>query len=340
MSDHKRKIIILITLVLVLILAGFDIILGSVFIPPFEILKILSGMEVENASWVSIVQNFRLPRVATAMVVGAGLSVSGLQMQALFRNPLAGPYVLGISSGASLGVALVVLAGITFGGSFLNTGIIVVAAIIGSFAVFLIVFLVAIRVRDSMTLLIFGLMFGSATSAVVSLLQYFSKSEDIKIYLIWTFGNLGSVSFNELIVLASVVIFGLILSVFQIKPLNSMLLGEDYSQSMGINIRSGRLGIILSAALLAGSITAFCGPIAFIGIAVPHFSRLFLKTSNHKILIPMSILSGMAVLLFCDIISQVPGSSTLLPLNAVTAIVGAPVVIWVVLRGVHVSKSF
>ncbi len=260
MRNSKSSILFLSISLILVVLLLLDIALGSVNIPIKEVAKVLFGFGSENKTWETIILEFRLPRALTALVVGAGLSVSGLQMQALFRNPLAGPFVLGISSGASLGVALVVLAGITFQSVFLNTGLIVTAAIIGSFSVFLIIFLVALRIKDSMTLLIFGLMFGSATSAIVSILQYFSKSEDIKVYLIWTFGNLGSVSMSELITLTIMVGLGLFLALTQIKPLNGMILGEDYSASMGINVNSGRLGIIFSAAIMAGTITAFCGP--------------------------------------------------------------------------------
>ena len=332
-----RVIFLLCFLLVVLFVA--DISFGSVYIPFGDVLSILFGGEGERSSWTQIVLDFRVPRAITALIVGGGLSVCGLQMQVLFRNPLAGPFVLGISSGASLGVALVVLTGIGIGLSFMSPVIIALAAAIGSALVFILVIAVSAKVRDSTTLLIFGLMFGSATGAIVSVLQYFSKAEDIQIYLLWTFGSLGGVTYEDLQLLIPLVLLGLVIGFLMIKSLNALLLGETYASSLGVNVKRSRLGIIISASILAGSITAFCGPIAFIGIAIPHLTRILLPTSNHQVVYPVTIITGAIALIACDIISQLPGSQLVLPINAVTALVGAPVVIWIVLKSGNIKRS-
>lgn len=311
--------------------------LGSVTIPPVEIFHLLLGKEMSRQAWETIILDFRIPKALTAMLAGAGLSVSGLMMQTFFRNPLAGPFVLGISSGAGLGVALLVLAG-----GLLGMGInwdiasgpwmMVWAATLGAASVMGLVLLVSIRIPDSMTLLIIGLMFGSATGAVVSVLQYFSEAGEIQAYLIWTFGSLGNLSWYQMKIFAPMVFSGLLLCIFLAKPLNALLLGEAYAKSMGISITRVRLGIIISTSLLAGTITAFCGPIAFIGIAVPHLTRGLYPVSDHRKLLPAVALIGAAVLLICDMVAQVPGYAQMLPINAVTSLLGAPVVIWVILR--------
>ncbi len=332
-----RTFLILFGVLLLIFLA--DISLGSVTIPIDAIISSLFGSEVEQDSWKRIILDFRLPRAITAVLVGSGLAVCGLQMQVLFRNPLAGPFVLGISSGASLGVALVVLAGIGLGWAAFTPWISAIAAAVGSGLVFLLVLVVASRVKDSTTLLIFGLMFGSATGAIVSVLQYFSEAEDIQIYLLWTFGSLGGVTYSDLGILAPLVIIGIGLGFGMVKSLNALLLGETYAGSLGINVKRSRLGIIVSASLLAGVITSFCGPIAFIGIAIPHLTRIILPTSDHKVVYPVTILTGAIALLICDIISQLPGSQLVLPINAVTALVGAPVVIWLVLKKGNIRRA-
>ncbi|MTI21430.1 iron ABC transporter permease, partial [Fulvivirga sp. RKSG066] len=327
-----------------LVLFLLDISLGSVLIPIDDVVSILLGDETQKTSWKNIILKFRLPRAATAIAVGAGLAISGLQMQTLFRNPLAGPFVLGISSGASLGVALLMLSGSVITSSFfisdLGNWLVVGAASAGSGLVLLLVVAVSVRVRDSMTLLIIGLMFGSLTGAIVSLLQYFSTGDEIQLYLFWTFGSLGGLSTNELTVLGTIIMAGLLLAAFLIKPLNAFLLSENYARSMGVNIKRSRLLIIISTSLLAGSITAFCGPIAFIGLAVPHLTRLLFDTSDHKILIPAVALTGVIIMLICDIISQVPGSQNILPINAITSLLGAPVVIWIILHKGSMKNTF
>lgn len=312
-----------------------NISLGSVSIPLKEIFNSLFGT-IENQSWQYIILNFRLPKAITAILVGSGLGISGLLMQTLFRNPLAGPFVLGISSGASLGVALVILGAGTFGG-FLSTFLmskwsIVIAASLGSLLVLLAVLAMSIKVRDTMAILIIGLMFGSITSAVVSVLSYFSSAEKLQQYIFWGFGSLGNLSWHELLVFFCIYALGLLLSVTSIKALNTLLLGENYAKSLGLNIKQSRLVIIFATSLLAGTITAFAGPIAFIGLAIPHMVRQVFNTSNHKILLPAVFLLGAIVMLICDSIAQLPHSDFTLPINAITSLIGAPVVIWLLVR--------
>jgi iron complex transport system permease protein len=265
-----------------------------------------------------------------------GLSISGLLMQTLFRNPLAGPYVLGLSSGASLGVASVIL-----GATFLPESLahlimssfgIVLASSLGSFLVLMAVLTVSYRLRDTMAILIVGLMFGSLTSAIVGTLSYFSTAEQLQKFTFWSLGNLGNLSWPSIGILSVCVLLGLFLSLFSIKPLNALLLGENYARSLGLNYKRTRLIIIFATSVLAGSITAFAGPIAFIGLAVPHIAKLVFQTSNHKILFWSTLLFGASIMLICDSISQVPGTDITLPINAVTSVFGAPIVIWLLVR--------
>lgn len=319
-----------------LILCFFmNISLGSVSIPTTDIFKSLFG-SIDNESWQYIIQNYRLPKAFTAILVGSGLGISGLLMQTLFRNPLAGPFVLGITSGASLGVALVILGSGLFGGVFATLLIskwsVVIAASLGSFLVLLAVLVVSSRVRDTMAILIIGLMFGSITAAVVSVLSYFSSAEQLQQYIFWGFGSLGNLSWNELLIFFSIYCFGILLSIASIKGLNTLLLGENYAKSLGLNLKKSRLIIIIATSLLAGTITAFAGPIAFIGLAIPHLTRQIFNTSNHKTLLPAVFLFGAIVMLICDSIAQVPNSDYTLPINAITSLVGAPVVIWLLVR--------
>lgn len=312
-----------------------NISLGSVSIPLKSIFSSLFG-PIENETWQIIVTTVRLPKAITAILVGSGLGISGLLMQTLFRNPLAGPFVLGISSGASLGVALVILGSGLFGGLFAdvftNKWSIVIAASLGSFLVLLAVLAVSSKVRDTMAILIIGLMFGSITAAVVSVLSYFSSAEQLQQYIFWGFGSLSNLSWNELLIFAGIYTVGLLLSIASIKGLNSLLLGDNYAKSLGLNLKQNRLTIILATSLVAGTITAFAGPIAFIGLAIPHLTRQIFTTSNHKILLPAVCLFGAIVMLICDSIAQIPGSDYMLPINAITALVGAPVVIWLLVR--------
>ena len=312
-----------------------NISLGSVYIPLKSIFTSLFGT-VDNNTYEIIITDYRLPKAITAILVGSGLGISGLLMQTLFRNPLAGPFVLGITSGASLGVALVILGSGLFGGilasSLVSKWSIVVAASLGSFLVLLAVLAVSNKVRDTMAILIIGLMFGSITAAVVSVLSYFSSAEQLQQYIFWGFGSLSNLSWQELLIFFGIYSAGLLLSIVSIKGLNSLLLGENYAKSLGLNLKQSRLVIILATSLIAGTITAFAGPIAFIGLAIPHLTRQLFKTSNHKILLPAVFLFGAIVMLICDSIAQLPGSDYTLPINAITAIVGAPVVIWLLVR--------
>lgn len=337
---------------LIILLAGLvavfllNIATGSVDIPLNNIVKILLGGEADKAIWETIVVKFRLPKAVTAMLAGAGLSVAGLQMQTLFRNPLADPFVLGISSGASLGVALVVMSAGTVGATLIaELGLLgnfttAAAASLGALLVLVVVLLVARKVESSVTLLIVGLMFGYTTGAVVSLLMYFSITERIQAYINWTFGSFDGVTWEQMRVFAPVILLGVTLAYVQTKPLNALLLGEAYARSMGVNIQRTRLLIIVSTALLAGTITAFCGPIGFIGVAVPHLCRSLFSTSDHRTLIPATLVMGAGLALGADLIAQMPGSQVVLPLNAVMALLGAPIVTWVILRQRSLKMAF
>lgn len=298
-----------------------DLSVGAVRIPVADVWAALTGGDCPDAT-AFIVRNIRLIKAVVALLTGAALSVSGLQMQTLFRNPLAGPYVLGISSGASLGVALVVLAGMSS-----SIGI-AGAAWVGAAAVLIVIASVGHRIKDIMVILILGMMFSSGVGAVVQILQYLSEEESLKAFVIWTMGSLGDVTGTQLAVLAPAVVVGLILAVATIKPLNLLLFGEEYAVTMGLNLRRSRLLLFLSTTLLAGTVTAFCGPIGFIGLAMPHVARMLMRDSDHRILLPATALTGGAVLLLCDIVSKL----FTLPINAITALLGIPVVVWVVLR--------
>ena len=337
MANKKRNTILFIVLALGLLLMFFaSLSLGSVNIPFKDVYSSLTGGEASKSTWEYIIINYRLPKAITAILVGTGLSISGLLMQTLFRNPLAGPYVLGLSSGASLGVAFVIL-GAGFLPSFLkiialSSYGIVLASTLGSTLVLLLVLVVSQRLRDTMAILIVGLMFGSFTTAIVSVLTYFSTAEQLQKFTFWSLGNLGNLSWKSITVLAVSVFIGLILSAGSIKPLNALLLGENYAKSMGLNFNKARLIIIFATSILAGSITAFAGPIAFIGLAVPHIAKLTFQTSNHMILFWSTLLFGAIIVLFCDIVSQMPGFDVTLPINAITSLIGAPVVIWLLIH--------
>lgn len=332
----KHSILLVILLVLLALLTIVNISLGSISIPFKAVLNCLTGHEVSKSSWEYIILNFRLPKAITAILVGIGLSISGLLMQTLFRNPLAGPYVLGLSSGASLSVAIIILGvgllpqAVTT--IFLSNYGIVVASSLGSFLVLLAVLLVAKKLKDTMSILIVGLMFGSFTSALVSVLSYFSTAEQLQKFTFWSMGSISNLSWNEISLLAFFISVGTLISIIVIKPLNALLLGEKYAQSIGINYKKTRFLIIIATSLLAGSITAFAGPIAFIGLAVPHITKLVFQTSNHLILVVGTIVIGAIIMLFCDTIAQVPGSDLTLPINAITSIIGAPIVIWLLVR--------
>ncbi|MEM7556671.1 MAG: iron ABC transporter permease [Cyanobacteria bacterium P01_A01_bin.84] len=340
LNENRFKFITSVILISSLIIVFLlDLAFGSVQIPIKQVITILFGGESEKATWTTIILKFRLPKALTATLAGAALGVSGLEMQTLFKNPLAGPFVLGISSGASLGVALIVLATNTTGVGLwlIKLGIIgdlslVIAACLGAALVLGMVLLISHRVPDSMTLLILGLLFGYATSAIVSILLHFSDSNQIQSYLQWTFGSFGGVTWRQMVILAPVILLGLIMALLLSKPLNVMLLGESQAQTLGLAVQQTRFWIITSASILAGAITAFCGPIGFLGVVVPHLCRNLFKTVNHKILIPVVTMMGAILALIADLVSQLPGSEAVLPLNSVTALIGTPVVMWVILH--------
>lgn len=311
---------------LTLFLFLLDLAVGAVAVPLGDVWAALTGGDCPRAT-AKIILNIRLIKAVVALLAGAALSVSGLQMQTLFRNPLAGPYVLGISSGASLGVALVVLAG--FGSSIGIAG----AAWLGAALVLVVIAAVGHRIKDIMVILILGMMFSSGVGAIVQILQYLSKEESLKAFVIWTMGSLGDVTFDQLAVLVPSIIAGLLLAVVTIKPLNLLLFGEEYAVTMGLNIRRSRGLLFLSTTLLAGTVTAFCGPIGFIGLAMPHVTRMLFRNSDHRVLVPGTVLSGAAVLLLCDLVSKL----FTLPINAITALLGIPIVVWVVLRNKSVT---
>jgi len=337
LKTYKKNSILFIFLLLLLVLALLlNISLGQVAIPFKEVIKSLFGSSASKETWEYIVVNFRLPKAITAILVGIGLSISGLLMQTLFRNPLAGPYVLGLSSGSSLGVAFVILgAGIlpvTLSDFLLSSYGIILASCLGSFMVLLLVLSISKFLRDTMTILIAGLMFSSFAGAIVSVLTYFSSAEKLQKFTFWSMGSIGNISWQNILILFFAVTFGLLISLFSIKSLDALLLGENYAKSLGLNVKRSRRMIILATSILAGSITAFAGPIAFVGLAVPHLSKLIFQTSNHLILFWSTIIIGAIIMLFCDMVSQMPGFDFTLPINAITSIVGAPIVIWLLVR--------
>lgn len=332
---NKIKVLVLLSLLVMAFL--LDVALGSVHIPVKDVVRILFTPDAANESWIYIIEKIRLPKAMTAIIVGCGLSVSGLQMQTLFRNPLAGPSVLGITAGASLGVALVMLSAgsITSLYTIRELGIsgswlVIIASSLGAALIMVVIVSISSSLKDNVIVLIVGVMIGNITLSVISIWQYFSSPELIKDYLMWTFGSLGGVTGNQLMILAIVVSAGLLISFFSSKLLDALLLGDNYARSMGLTVQHARLLIVLSTSVLAGGITAFCGPIGFIGIAVPHLSRALFHTSSHRILIPACCLVGTVLMLVCDIVAQLPGSQTVLPINVITALVGSPVVIWII----------
>jgi iron complex transport system permease protein len=329
-----RNTLLFSTLTLLLLLSLLlNISLGQVSIPIKEIFKSLFGSSASKATWEYIIINFRLPKAIAAILVGIGLSISGLLMQTLFRNPMAGPYVLGLSSGSSLGVAFVILGSSYLGFTIYEAGIsIILASCLGSFLVLILILLVSNKLKDTMSILIVGLMFSSFTSAIVSVLSYFSSAEQLQKFTFWSMGNIGNISWQNIIYLSISIAIGLVLSIKAIKPLDSLLLGENYAKSLGINIKKTRLLVIFATSIFAGSITAFAGPIAFIGLAVPHLAKLLFQTSNHKILVLATTLIGAIIMLLCDTISQMPGFEFTLPINAITSLIGAPIVIWLIVR--------
>ncbi|MBN1132964.1 MAG: iron ABC transporter permease [Bacteroidales bacterium] len=316
---------------LIIFLTVLDLTFGSVKIPLSDLLNFLSANGQIPEEHLIILKSFRIPRIVTALLAGASLSVCGLQMQTLFRNPLAGPYILGISSGASFGAALVIIG---FGTTGILSGFgMTFAAWIGAGMVMLLLLFVSVRIKQITTILILGIMFSSGLSAIINIMQYFSEASELKSFVIWTMGSLGSVTGSQLMILSVVLVPGLIATLFSMKSLNGLMLGESYATTMGLRIIRARTLIFITTSILAGTVTAFCGPIGFIGIAVPHITRFIFGKSDHRILLPATILTGMVIMLASDILSQLPGSDGILPINAVTSLIGIPVVIWIVLRG-------
>ena len=320
--------------ILALLLFAIDMMVGSVGIAARDVWAALTGGECDPVTR-KIILDIRLMKATMAILAGAALSVCGLQMQTLFRNPLAGPYVLGVSSGASLGVALFILGAPLLGaggGAMMTTLGTAGAAWIGAAAILVIVASVSKRIKDIMVILILGIMIDSGVSAIVQILQYLSNEEALKSFVIWTMGSLGDVTTSQLALVAPVIVAGLAISISVIKPLNLLLLGESYARTMGLNIGRTRLLILLSTTLLAGTVTAFCGPIGFIGLAIPHVARILFSDADHRTLMPATALTGAVALLMCDIISKL----LTLPVNTITALMGIPIVIWVVIRNKNI----
>ncbi len=337
-AKGRKKVAFISLGLLLLLLFVLNISLGSVYIPFSSVVKWVSGIELENEVWQNILLKTRLPQTLTALLAGAGLASGGLQMQTLFRNPLAGPSILGISSGAGLGVAIVVLLfGAVQGVSLSGLGwygrlTLTAAAFIGAIWVLFMILFLARKLKNNAMLLIVGIMVGYASSAIVNLLQFISTKEDIQAFVIWGLGSFNSLSWDKHIIFIPMVLIGLLASFFLIKPLNVLLLGENYASNLGLNIKRSRLSILVVTGLLTATVTAFCGPIAFLGLAVPHLSKGVFKTADHAVLIPAVTMFGAVLALLCNLIARLPGYSGSLPINAVTSLIGAPIVVYVILK--------
>lgn len=342
MKSRSFIIVFVLLLFTVVILAIIDLLAGSSATGNSWISNYLISGSLDNTMQAVLFQ-FRIPKMLTAILAGSALSVSGLQMQTIFRNPLAGPYVLGLSAGASLGVALLVMGFGSFlvwdGGNWFSTLSIVLAAWLGSGLVLFLVMVVSAYLTNLLSILILGILFGSAISAVVNLLQYFSTEMMLKSFIVWTMGSLGSTSMAQLYWFSTLVFVGFILSFAVARSLNVLLLGENYARSMGVNIKKTRMLTFLSTSILAGTVTAFCGPIGFIGIVVPHVSRMVFKTANHFVLIPSCILIGSGIMLVADLISQLSIEGFILPINTVTSLTGIPIIIWIIIRNRQLDNA-
>jgi len=329
----NKSLIFSASIIILIFFIILDILIGSVSIHIKDFFNLILNQEIKP-EYKTIITEFRIPKTITAILAGSALSIAGLQMQTIFRNPLAGPYVLGISSGASLGVAILLLSPLPFlltgssGMSWLTS----ISAWIGAGLVLFMIFAVSIRVKDVMTILIIGVLFGSAVSAFVSILQYFGDQAQLKTFIVWTMGSLSGITNEQLLILFPSVIVGILISFFSVRKLNILLLGENYAKSSGLNLFTSRILIFTSTGILAGSITAFCGPIGFVGIIVPHIARMLFKSADHKILIPASAIIGATLVLISDIISQLPTYSGTLPINSITAILGIPIVIFIIIK--------
>nr|WP_322624369.1 iron ABC transporter permease [uncultured Flavobacterium sp.] len=337
MAELRRNSILFFLMAIgLMVLFVVNISLGSIKIPFTEVLKPLTGGFASRPTWDYIIVNYRLPKALVALFAGIALSVSGLLMQTLFRNPLAGPDVLGLSSGASLGVALVILGSgllpVSVASYFLSGYGLVLASVTGTFGVLLLVLGVAQRLRDTMAILITGIMFGSFTGAIVGVLSFFTTAERLQKYTFWALGSMGNLPWESVGLLAFITFVGVFMGIACIKPLDALLMGERYAASMGINIKRSRLLIILATSLLTGCVTAFAGPISFVGLIVPHIARLLFRAGSHRVLFFATLLTGGMLMLICDILTQLPGTEAVLPINGITSMVGAPVVIGLLLK--------
>ena len=329
MKPRKTILFILLTVLLAVLFVA-DLSFGSIRIPFGEAMNVLFGASSDTIN-TEILLNFRLPKAITAILAGASLSVAGLMMQTLFRNPLAEPYILGVSSGASLGVALVMMASAVLPAVFISSGWgMILAAVIGAALVLLLVVGVSFKVQNSVSLLIVGIMFGTIASSLVGVLQYFSNPDAIKLFIMWNMGSLSAVTWEYLQIVVPTILTGLLLAIILTKRLNGLLLGENYARGLGIPILQTRVLIVTATGILAGAITAFTGPIAFVGVAIPHIARGIFRTAKHQLLMPACVLLGASLILICDIISQIPTHT--LPINTISALFGAPVIIWIILK--------
>ncbi len=333
---RSYKLLFAILVLFTFVVFVFDILLGSVNIPISDLFSYFTGGELKP-SWLYIINNLRIPKAITALFVGAGISICGLQMQTMFRNPLADTSILGIGNGASLGVALFVMTGSVFS-SFISVNMVhsywnmIIAAVLGAFFILLVISYVANWLRDMVALLVVGVMIGFIISSIVSVLQFFTNPETLKQYVIWTFGSLSGTTWEQLHVMMPVVGVAILISLFMPKSMNAMLLGDNYAQSVGVNVFKVRIILISLTGIITGALTAFVGPIAFVGIAVPHVARLLFKTSDNKILLPATLILGALLMMVCDIISQLPGTGIVLPINSVTSVFGAPIVVFIIMK--------
>ena len=328
---NRTSLLLVLFLLLTVIVFFIDLMVGSIYIPLREFADIFMNTNESNEINREILLNFRLPKAITAILTGASLSIAGLILQTLFRNPLADPYILGVSSGASLGVALVVMLSTALPVALVSSGwSLVISATAGAFLVLMLVVAVSFKVRNVVSLLIIGIMFGTICGSVVTVLQNFSNPDTIKLFVMWTFGSLSAVTWEYMRILFPVILVGWLMAFALQKRLDALLLGENYARALGIPVQQTRLLIVIVTGLLAGGITAFTGPIAFVGVAIPHIARGIFRTSSHKILLPSSMLLGALLLLICDIITQLPAYT--LPLNTVCALFGAPIIIWILIK--------
>jgi iron complex transport system permease protein len=335
-KKYNILLYILLFLIIIIGLALTDLLNGSIKVNFTDTFNVLFNGHYSDNSLSTIFFEIRIPRILTAISAGLALSVCGLLMQTLFRNPLAGPYVLGVSSGAGLGVALMVLGFSAFGlniAPWLGGGGIIIAACLGSGLFMTLIFIVSLKVKDIMTLLVLGILLGSAASAIINVFQVAGSEQSLKLFVLWTMGSLSNTTWSQWVIMTSVIIIGILLAAFMAYRLNIWLLGEENAKASGVNIIQVRNILFLSSTLLAGSVTAFCGPLAFVGIAAPHIARIILKTSDHRILIPFSGLVGIAMMLIADILTQLPGSVYTLPINTTTSLLGLPIVFWIVIKG-------